>query len=166
MDKQQKPNGGARERMLTLNDGEQLFDELASAAAIEEVKVIDAKAKAAREIIASIGDQLRPFAPTATALAQAWQEQVQCNTRLQEAQQKNEQELRLRAAQDAETEKVRQSRVQARLQMIGLGVFGFIVLVAVAMTMLVHEGVLDKTSALTVGVFLPLLWGAIKNMGK
>ena len=29
--------------------------------------------------------------------------------------------------------------------------------------MLVHKGILDKTSAFTVGIFLPLLWGAIKG---
>jgi hypothetical protein len=38
--------------------------------------------------------------------------------------------------------------------------------VAVAMTAMVHEGVLDKTSALTVGIFLPLLWGGDQVHGE
>jgi hypothetical protein len=164
MDKQRIPNG-ARDRMVTVKDGD-LLEELVSAATVEEVKVIEAKARAAREVIASIGEQLQPFAPAASALAQAFQEQGQCNGRLQEAAQRNEHELRLRAAQDSENERVRQCRTQARFQIIGTGVFAFIVLVCVVLAGLVHAGVLDRTSALLVGAFFPVLWSAIKNVAK
>jgi len=166
MDKLKPPNSGAREKVVTVQEGGDLLEELVSAATVEEVKVIEAKARAAREVIASIGEQLQPFAPAATALSQAFQEQVQCNGRLQEAGQKNEHELRLRDAQDAETERIRQSRTQARLQIMGTGVFAFIVLVAVTMTVMVHAGALDKTSALLVGAFFPVLWNSIKNTVK
>ena len=69
MDKQKAPNG-AREKMVAVNEGD-LLEELVSAATVEEVKVIEAKATAAREVIASVGEQLQPFAPAASALAQA-----------------------------------------------------------------------------------------------
>jgi len=165
MDKQRAPNG-APGKVVTVAEGGDPLEDLVSAATIEEVKIIEARASAAREVIASIGEQLQPFAPAVSALAQAFQEQVQCNGRLQEAAQKNEHELRLRAAQDAENDKVRQSRAQARLQIMGACIFAFIVVVCVLLAVLVHGGVLDKTTALMVAAFFPVLWNAVKNTVK
>jgi len=165
MDKQKVPNG-ARDKVVAVQEGGDLLEELVSAATVEEIKVIEARASAAREVIASIGEQLQPFAPAASALAQAFQDQVQSNGRLQEAAQKNDHELRLRAAQDAENDKVRQSRAQARLQIMGGCIFAFIVVVCVVLAVLVHGGVLDKTTAWMVAAFFPVLWNAIKNAVK
>src|SRR5713226_6199877 len=67
MDKLKPPNSGAREKVVTVQEGGDLLEELVSAATVEEVKVIEAKARAAREVIASIGEQLQPFAPAASA---------------------------------------------------------------------------------------------------
>jgi len=72
----------------------------------------------------------------------------------------------LRAAQDAENDKIRHSRTQARLQVMGACIFAFIVAVCVLLGVLVHIGALDKTTGLMVGAFFPVLWSAIKNAMK